>query len=455
MTDQSYVHLIAASVVLLIAWQVVTKRFDPFAPVWMFLVGYLQVYVIQAITLREWALGVRGNEVVTAANFRALWGVVWFLTAYFFGVGRLISGWLPRPPQGWSAPTVWVLTPFLTAWGLFCAWAVLNQGSSEVTAEGALLQSFPFVLIVAGVLLIVTGLSLEHRRLLPLTLGVALSFVYIGVWVFNGKRSPALMGILATICAVYIARQKRPSWPILLATAFVGSLFVAVAINWRNNLNYERSASGFVQYLGDFEFSKILTALNVEEEERVVPARFFSHETLEYGGFLLMLDTVPEKSDFDYGINYLRCISTFIPRILWPDKPLYGRDKWVSAWIAGSEMKRDETFTSPSIGILGATQLNGGGVGTFIVLGILAQLLRTGYEYFRRYPSVPWIHAFWSLTYFNAWYTVVADDPMTWFYYNWGFSCLPILFLLFVANKFSPHTNQGETIESNVAPLPI
>ena len=103
-----------------------------------------------------------------------------------------------------------------------------------------------------------------------------------------------------------------------------------------------------------------------------------SKETEEYGGFLLMMDTVPERSDYDYGASYLRLFSTYIPRIVWPNKPLYGREQWVNAWIAGSEFKRESDFTGPAIGILGATQLNGGAVGTFIVLGVLALLLRIG-----------------------------------------------------------------------------
>ena len=35
-------------------------------------------------------------------------------------------------------------------------------------------------------------------------------------------------------------------------------------------------------------------------------------------------------------------------------------------------MERNEDFTGPAIGILGATQLNGGALGTLIVLGCLA-----------------------------------------------------------------------------------
>ena len=95
-----------------------------------------------------------------------------------------------------------------------------------------------------------------------------------------------------------------------------------------------------------------------------------SYESFEYGGFLLMMDTVPAKSPYDYGESYLRVFSTFIPRIIWPNKPLFGRSKWIGAWMAGSEMERADDFAGPSIGFLGRTQLNGGSLGTLIVLGM-------------------------------------------------------------------------------------
>ncbi len=55
----------------------------------------------------------------------------------------------------------------------------------------------------------------------------------------------------------------------------------------------------------------------------------------------------------------------------------------------------------------------------------VALLLRTSYEYFIRYADVPWVQFWWSITYYNAWFMVVNDDPLVWFYYNWGFSTFP------------------------------
>ncbi len=86
--------------------QVVTRRFDPFAPVWLFLVGYVQVYVVQALSYHDWAVDVRGKELVTAANFRSFWAVLWFLAVYHLGLGRRVAPALPRPPRGWSSGLV-------------------------------------------------------------------------------------------------------------------------------------------------------------------------------------------------------------------------------------------------------------------------------------------------------------------------------------------------------------
>jgi hypothetical protein len=432
----------AAVVVLYFLFQVVSGRFDPFAPTWLFFVGYLHVYVIQALTYHDWAIGVRGKELVGAANLRALWAVVWFLAVYHLPMGRLIAGRLPAPPLSLSPKLVGAITPPLVLWGLFCAGLVARSGNAEtISAEVSLFSAFPFVMMAAAVLLIVTGRTIRSPQPAFMAAGLLVAFAYVMIWMFNGKRSHSLIGVLATVCAIYITRLKRPSWPVLFATGFLGSLVVAISIGWRNNPNYEHSFSGFAQFLGDFRVEKILVSLNIANDGE--GAEYVTYESMEYGGFLLMLDTVPEKSGFDYGENYKRIFSTFIPRIIWPTKPYYGRAQWVSAWMAGSEMERDEDFTGPAIGILGATQLNGGLIGTVIVLACVATLLSTAYAYFRFYADSAWVQFWWAITFYNAWFMVVNDDPLVWFYYNWGFTTFPLIVLMWWANRGGARSLQG------------
>jgi hypothetical protein len=358
-------------------------------------------------------------------------------------LGRLIASALPRPPARWSSTSVAMASPIMVLWGLFCAGMLIRGGNDlaepEPTAEAAIFRSFSFIMLVAAALLIVTGRSEGRVRPAYLWSGMAIAGAYTLIWMFNGKRSHSLMGVLTAACAFYISKGKRPSWPVLITTGLLGATSVAVAIGWRNDRLHERSFSGFASYLADFQPESILKNFNVEDGQSEDGA-YASHETKEYGGFLLMMDTVPERAEYDYGASYLRTFSTFIPRMVWQDKPLYGREAWVNAWIAGSELKRDTSFTGPAIGILGATQLNGGAIGTVIVLACVALLIRTAYDYFRLHADAPLVQAFWSVTYFNAWFMVVGDDPMNWFYYNWGFTTMPVLVFFFFLNKFGQST---------------
>lgn len=416
------------------------KRFDPFAPVWLFMIGFFQVYVIQALSYRDWAVSVHGEQIVEAANWRSLWAICLFLFVYWFGPGRWFSGKMPRAPYHWSMPALTGLVPFMLTWGFFCSIIMIVQGKDEETTQGEhLLRQFYFMMLGAGILLMVTG-SRREKPARPLFFaGLAVCLCFVMLWIFQGKRSPSLIGILACACAYYGPRFKRPPLAVLTVLAVIGSLVVAISLAWRNQRLYERSATGFVQFLVDFDPATALVNLNLAEAEnpKAHLKEFRSKETEEYGGYLLMFSTVPERSEYDYGANYMRLFTTFIPRMVWPDKPLPGRDKWIAAWMAGSEFKRDEKFTGPAIGILGATQLNGGALATAIVLSVLATGLRTAYEYYRRYQFTCWAQAWWALTYYNAWLMTVNDDPFVWFYYIYGFSIMPPMVMLWLVNRFA------------------
>ena len=315
MDDLYPVFATAAVIVVYFLFKAVNGSFDPFAPTWLFFVGYMHVYVVQALSYHEWAVGVRGKELVWAANMRALWALVWFLIVYHLPIGRLLAAALPAAPRNWSPRLVATISPPLVIWGLFCAGMLVRAASNEPTTnEVSLVAAFPFVMMVAAVLLIVTGRTIHSPQPAFVPAGLLVSLAYVMIWMFNGKRSHSLIAVLSTVCAFYIARLRRPSWPVLVATALAGMLVVTIAIGWRNNPNYEHSFTGFAQFLGDFEPAKILDSLNVTSDNDGL--EFVTHETVEYGGFLLMLDTVPEKSGYDYGENYKRIFSTFIPRHL-------------------------------------------------------------------------------------------------------------------------------------------
>jgi hypothetical protein len=443
MDDRLFVYATAAVIFCYLAASIIRKAFDPFAPVWMFVLGYFQIYVVQATTYREYALRVRGVEITTLANSRALWAICWFLLIYSLPIGRVVARKLPKAPSSWSRGLLVPVVPLLAAWGLIGALFLaqdIDKPITEVSQETFLFLQFPMMLLVAAILLIVTGRDVNRPNPMLAFAGLGLALLYIAIWMFNGKRSHPLFGLLTTICVWYCSKGKRPSLPVLGGVALAGAVALTLAIGWRNNPKYERTPVGFVQYISEFNPTEILYNTNVAArgDDGGDAKKNISYETEEYGAYLLMLDTVPMKSSHDYGASYMRLWSTFIPRIVWPNKPFYGREEWVSAWIAGSEFKRDTTFTGPAIGILGATHLNGDAPATLIVFAALAILLKTGYSYFLQYRTSPWAQAWWALTFYNAWLMTVNDDPFVWFYYIYGFTILPVMGFLWIYNKLNP-----------------
>ncbi len=444
MDELTYIYIIGAIIVGLVLSRAFRPGFDPFEPLWIFLTGYFQLYVVQALVYHDYAMRVRGVELVTAGNSRALWGLLWFLAVYHCGLGKWLAARLPAAPRTWSTGLVLAATPVMIAWGLLCAGLVMMtvhsvDGTVELSAETGLFLQFPLLMLVAANVLIVTGRQPDNPRPAIAAAGLFVAFAYMMIWMFWGRRSHALFAVLTSVCSFYLPRMRRPHPAVLVATAVSGAMVVALAIGWRNNDQYERSFAGFTQYLSEFDPTAVGGAMNLGDDEATEQAtgRPAIHETEEYCAYLLILDTVPAKSEHDYGASYIRLVSTYIPRIVWHDKPIFGREQWVNAWIAGSEMRRDSTFTGPSIGILGACQLNGGALGTALVLAVVALLQRIGYDYYRFHAATPWAQAWWAVTFYNAWLMTVNDDPFIWFYYLYGHTTLPPMAFFWIANKLN------------------
>ncbi len=105
MSDTGYVYATAATIVCYFLLRLARKSFDPFEPVWMFLTGYVHLYVVQPLSVREWALTIRGLDVVTLADQRAFWALWWFLFIYHLAPGKPLARLAPPSPPGPRPPS--------------------------------------------------------------------------------------------------------------------------------------------------------------------------------------------------------------------------------------------------------------------------------------------------------------------------------------------------------------
>ena len=149
-----------------------------------------------------------------------------------------------------------------------------------------------------------------------------------------------------------------------------------------------------------------------------------------------MLDTVPDKSR----LRLRRSRTSGSSRRSSPASsgPTSRSTAATSGSTPGSPARSSSAkhdFTGPAIGILGATQLNGGAVGTAIVLAVARPPAPDGLRVFPALRRLPWAQAWWALTYYNAWLMTVNDDPFVWFYYIYGFTTLPPIAFLWVVQR--------------------
>ena len=347
------------------------------------------------------------------------------------------DGWpacLPDPPRGWSPAVVAALSPPLILWGLFCAGMVIRSGvdsQEAVSAEGYAAALVPVRDDGRGGAADRDG---PNDPLVPARSscrpGSSCRALYVLIWMFNGKRSHSLIGVLATVCAFYISRLKRPSWPVLCQPPDLpASLVVAIAIGWRDNHRLRAVVHGIRSITSATSRSARSSRASTSAQTKTT-RRTQSYETTEYGGFLLMMDTVPDKSGYDYGAELHPRLSTFIPRIIWPSKPLYGR---ASGSAPGSPARSwNATKTSParrseSWGPLSSTAARSARWSCWHASPCCCAR-HTNIS--ALYADVPWVQFWWSITFYNAWFMVVGDDPLAWFYYNWGFSTFPLVIVV-------------------------
>ena len=154
------------------------------------------------------------------------------------------------------------------------------------------------------------------------------------------------------------------------------------------------------------------------------------------------MDTVPEKSEYDYGLNYM-------PLFPLTSRGWSGRASPSSAGSSGSA-PGSPARNSRRRRLYRACDRHPGSRTAQRrccrhtsrddpCCAFDTHRLRD----FRLYADVPWVQFWWSVTFFNAWFMVVGDDPLTWFYYNWGFSGFPIVVFMWWVHRLCAPSPQG------------
>ncbi len=353
------------------------KEFDPFEPIYLWIVLYAFLYFLKPLTHVITGVGFRyGEEYLNEALFIAIVGLAFFYLGYFWSGGKKIAAILPLAAREISLKRLkivaWCLI-LIGFWGLhtyiqisggwYEFWSKPHGFGGKANITTAYIYQLPELMVIGFLLaffaFVASREKLSIKSLVMLFLaslgGVGL---YTLVW---GSRTNFSWITLSCITIYYLLRDKRPSLKIIFPALF--ALFIALAIipAYRGNL-----------YFGG-DFKKMLNISNYMNSFR----QAFGNPTDEFGSYLAEVALVPENIPYDYFALHRQLIYHPIPRLIWPDKPPLFNRNWDSflakshlSWGAAESLLGD--FYA-QLGLWGVI------VGTFIS-GVL---WKTIYWYFR------------------------------------------------------------------------
>jgi hypothetical protein len=371
-----------------LAWRVITRRFDPFEPIFVFALAYGVVFVARpASMLADGDLSAFGVDIRTTlprALLLALVGGVAFICAYELGAGRALARGAPKPCEitirAGVVGSVILITLSLSAllvmvWpaGGYRRFTILLDGQTFEVQElywraGSYFFMGAMLIIPAAILLL--GLAVRDRRF-GLIVGATLTFAFaLLLMVPLGARGFLLPLVGGAVTFTYVTHGARPR----LATV---GLLAMLALVVSYTLTVVRSPD---------QRAHLSEAMRHVIERPDTPIQFVLHgEDAAMAPVLAAaLHVVPSRLEYRYGGAVFGDLATRpIPRQLWAGKPQPVEEQLVGAiWPRLAKFGFNPAF--PPVLFF---YWDFGVLGVFAGMALFGIVCRTLYEWFLRHRA--------------------------------------------------------------------
>ncbi|HEX8123183.1 MAG TPA: O-antigen polymerase [Solirubrobacteraceae bacterium] len=373
--------LIAATALILLVPVVVRAvqgRFDPFEPIFIFVMAYGVMFVVRPAAMlinNDMGFMIADRSVDLQATFRpavvlGLLGAVGFVGGYFLRAGERAAERIPAPPQPdmrrvvVGATALWFLGAAM--YGLFLVQSsaggsviklLLSGRSLELTQayknSSAYLYSSPFLMVAATLILFAAALSTRNRRVLA---GSVLSTILLcGLLGPTGSRTVLFPLVLGLGVIYYTTRGRRPRALSLVVVTLLALFVSSVLLDVRSSAT--RQQVGAVAAVKQ----------NVRDPLRMFVPLTRDADAAELPALAAAVAVVPEEVPHEWGRGTLRdVLARPIPHQLWAGKPKQPKERVIAAiWPDAYEVGA----ANPEFSVLLSFFIDGGYPGA--VLGML------------------------------------------------------------------------------------
>jgi hypothetical protein len=299
---------------------------------------------------------------------------VGYRTAMLFG-GRSVAA---REERTWSMNTVLVIgiSMWIIGTSELFYWNVIlvpdNNAETSIKALAALGPYSTLALLLAGmfqpfgILLIAYAWRTTRSRLLFVLVVFAVVVQVVLGFVMNVKSEAMLAGILVIVTYVLIDGRLPVIWLVgaLLYGMVVFPIFVAARAEIHGSRQIARTT-----ILEDLAHTVELAIAAEDRVDKAGGTQTLLERTSVRGSLQMIVQKTGIDVDFQHGATLTPLLATFIPRVIWSDKPDVATGRVVNKVFHVTEAEYSDTYISPSIP--GELYWNFGWAGTFFGMGLI------------------------------------------------------------------------------------
>lgn len=326
------IFLLTLSIVVPILWRIIKRSFDLAEPCIWFALYYFTLFVMRAIydlLFGSEIIGVKQGSsnwwVLNSALIVATIGIISFWVGNHLKVGRAISNSLPKLPSSWSRIKAFYVAILCIAVGLlsrivliiylagnFGNWVYANKYILLAQASGTQYLNLLGGLTTVG-LFIFFFLARVHKKY---TIWIYFSIFFIIDLIyrmFSGSRFQFILLIMSLIIGYYMSSERGYNkslkyflWFFVIGIIFIIMYPVLSIIRGEGLSNIESILPRAVEF-----WSHPIRLL------QIIGARQHGLDSLA-----IVMEKVPEDEPFTFGSEILLLAVAWIPRQLWPEKPV-------------------------------------------------------------------------------------------------------------------------------------
>jgi hypothetical protein len=267
---------------------------------------------------------------IANASWIAMIGCIGFAVGYILISGRRRFAVLKMGAEGksYDVTTVTVLfflsllgIAYKIATGDYMSYLLAEDKNQGLSHIGTLLTSLQWPAYIGALIVWLRG----NRRPNFILLFLAVMAVVIPYQFLQGSKTFLSLLLVSVVISYYSVRGKLPKVIVLLGVYIVAAYIFPFVHNFRESIN---SDFGKIPSISQIDIGAITemseehgsTDRDTVEVLMPVSARFSGIDQL-YG----VMQTVPEITGYRYGFDYSAILVNFVPRLIWPSKPIYSR----------------------------------------------------------------------------------------------------------------------------------